>query len=96
MYACTLQNCLSRIRSMMQLQLEYTGKAGFLALKTIFCNQDGTNFICTLRFLIVRIVRTGKEGASWADLEEFTKFDREDLIRKMKSLVLMRGLNIVV
>ena len=84
MYACTLQNCLS-LRLMMQLQLKYTGKAGFLARNTTFCIQDGTNFICTLRFLIVKSARMGKESASGTDLEEFTKPNREYFMRKIKS-----------
>ena len=95
MYACTLQNCLSQ-RLMMQLQLKYTGKAGFLALNTIFCIQDGTNFVCTLRFLIAKSARTGKEGASGTDLEEFAKPNRGYFMRKIKSLAVMRGFNIVV
>ena len=73
MYACILQNCLSCLRLMLQLLLKYPGKAGSLALKAIFYNQDGTTFICILRFLIVRSVRTGKGGGSRADLEEFTQ-----------------------
>ena len=73
MQACTLQNCLSCLRLMVQLLLKYPGKVGSLALKAIFCNEDGTTFICILRFLIFRSVRTGKEGGSRADLEEFTQ-----------------------
>ena len=79
----------------MQLQLKYRGKSGFLALKAIFCNKDGTNFICTLRFLIVRSVRTGKGDGSGADLEEFTKLNKKDLMIKMKSMALMRRINII-
>lgn len=70
-YACTLQNCLSCLRLMVQLLLKYPGKVGSLALKAIFCNEDGTTFICILRFLIFRSVRTEKGGGSRADLEEF-------------------------
>lgn len=66
----------------------------FLALKTIFENQNGMDFICTLRLPIVRGVGTGK--GSGADLEEFTKLNSEDLTRKMKSLALREGFIIVV
>ena len=81
---------------MIQLQLKYLGKARFLALKTTIYNQDGIHFTCILSFLIVRSVQTGKVGGSGTDLEEFTKLKREDLMKKKKSLALMRGFIIVV
>ena len=62
----------------------------------MFCTIDGTNFLFTFRFLIVRSVPTRKKGGSGADFEEFTKLCSEDLMSKMKTLALIRGFIIVV
>ena len=80
MYACTLQNCLSCLRLMLQLLLKYPGKARSLALKAIFCNQDGTTFICILRFVVVRSVRTGKGAGSrqiWKNLHNSDELNED-------------------